>query len=80
MSPLGPQTGVVGLFDAAFVHLAPQTSWCHSGNDLEGAFMPGEGVKRSVQVDIMMKSVGLEAGLEADLSLGAFRVLLRMLS
>lgn len=53
VSPLGPQTGVVGLlFDVACVYLGPQTSWCHSGSDLERVFLPGEGVKRSVLVDI----------------------------
>lgn len=53
VSQLGPQTGVVGLlFDAACVHLEPQTSWCHSGSDLDRAFLPGEGVERIVQDDI----------------------------
>lgn len=36
VSPLWSQTRVVGLlFDAARVHLEPQTSWCHSGSDLK---------------------------------------------
>lgn len=52
MSPLEPHSGVAGLlFDAACVHLGPQTSWCHSGSDLERGILPGEGVKRKIQAD-----------------------------
>lgn len=52
VSPLEPHSGVAGLlFDAACVHLGPQTSWCHSGSDLERGILPGEGVKRKIQAD-----------------------------
>lgn len=52
--PLWSQTRMVGLlFDAARVHLGPQTSWCHCGIDLKRVFLPGEGVKRSVQADTL---------------------------